>query len=237
MYGSDDIDIMNGYFMPSSADARALRIINEEFVGGSGSRSYLLTITFSIIVHAALLITIADPRIDIAGITDREPINKNISISFQRPAPPQVTQQAIPKPRVIPTSEPLPKPEPKPQIKPKPTPPRPEVSESQEVGQALMASDTRKQELQSYLSQIMARIERNKHYPRMARRRGTEGSIQVHFKVLDDGSISTLQLDGGHMLLSSAARAAINKSIPLPSPPSSVPTPYDVAFTMRFELD
>jgi protein TonB len=97
-----------------------------------------------------------------------------------------------------------------------------------------MASDSIKQQSQSYLSKIMAKIERNKHYPKMARRRGTEGAIQVNFLVLNDGNISTLQLRGGHKLLSSAARRAINKSIPLPSPPKS---PYQVAFTMRFELN
>jgi protein TonB len=223
---------MKGYFLPSSSDARALHIINEEFVGGSGSRSYMYTTMFSVMVHGALFITLADPLLDLSGITDREPTDRSINISLQRPAPPEVVQQPEPKPRVTATPEPQTKPEPKPKVEP--APPRPEVTESAEVGEALMASDARKQEFQSYLSQILAKIERNKHYPRMARRRGTEGAIQVNFTVLGDGNIRTLQLHGGHKLLSTAARNAINKSIPLPSPPRS---PYQVAFTMKFELN
>jgi protein TonB len=222
---------MNGYFLPSSADARALRIINEEFVGGSGSRSYLFTSMFSIMLHGALFISLADPLIDHLGITEREPTHKNISISFQRPAPPETVQQPEPKPRVTATSKPLPKPEPKPKVE---QAPRPEVAKSAEIGQALMASDARQQASKSYHAKVIEKIERNKHYPKMARRRGTEGAIQVNFLVLNDGNISTLQLHGGHRLLSSAARRAINKSIPLPSPPKS---PYQVAFIMRFELN
>jgi protein TonB len=222
---------MKGYFLPSSSDARALHIIGEEFVGGGDPRSCMFTTMFSVIIHGALFITFADPLLDLSGLSDREPTDRSINISFQRPAPPETVQRPEPKPQVTATPEPLPKPEPKPKVE---QAPRPEVAKSAEVGQALMASDARKQTSQSYLSQILAKIERNKHYPKMARRRGTEGAIDINFMVLNDGTISTLKLNGGHKLLSIAARNAIKKSIPLPSPPSS---PYQVAFTMRFELN
>ncbi len=192
----------------------------------------MLAAMLSIVVHAAFLITLADSRMDTSGITDREPLNRELSVSFQRPAPPQVVQQEKPKPRITPTPKPQPKPEPRPEVKPMPTA-RPEVTESQDVGEAIMASDTRKQQQQSYLSRIVAMIERNKHYPRLARRRGREGNVRVNFMVLNDGTISSLSLEGGHQLLSAAARSAIKKSIPLPTPPI---TPYEAKFTMRFEL-
>jgi hypothetical protein len=119
-------DTMKGYFLPSSSDARALHIINEEFVGGGGSSSYMFTTVLSMMLHGALFITLADPLLDLSGMTDREPTDRSINISFQRPAPPEVVQQPEPKPRVTATPEPQPKPEPKPKVEP--APPRPEVT-------------------------------------------------------------------------------------------------------------
>jgi len=92
-------------------------------------------------------------------------------------------------------------------------------------------------ERESYLQRLLAHIDSHKFYPRSARRRGTEGEIQVAFYLRKDGNISDLQISGGSKILRTAARQAVQQSLSLPPPPESMSLQEPVQFAMVYRLD
>lgn len=89
---------------------------------------------------------------------------------------------------------------------------------------------------QEYLRRLMAHIEAYKHYPRAARRRGIEGEVRIRFTLHQAGRVSGLDVDGEQRVLVASAREAVEAAEPMPSPPDSLPMPWEVSFTMRFTL-
>jgi periplasmic protein TonB len=92
-------------------------------------------------------------------------------------------------------------------------------------------------ERERYLSELLAHIEANKHYPISARRRRLEGDVGVHFTLLDDGSIREVEVGSGPAVLRAAARRTLERAVPLPRPPQSVESPLPVRYAMRFRLN
>ena len=97
--------------------------------------------------------------------------------------------------------------------------------------------ETVQHERESYLQRLLALIDSHKFYPRSARRRGTEGEIQVAFYLHKDGNISDLQISGGSKILRSAAKQAVQQALSLPPPPESMPLQEPVRFAMVYRLD
>lgn len=91
-------------------------------------------------------------------------------------------------------------------------------------------------EKEAYLARLLAHIERHKRYPRVARRRGLEGRVEVSFLLTRGGSVKDLRTDGAHALLGRAAEAAIRESLPLPVPPAGMELPLAIDFGMVFSL-
>jgi len=90
---------------------------------------------------------------------------------------------------------------------------------------------------QRYLGELLAHIERNKYYPRAARRRHVEGRVRVAFMLLDDGRIMDIKVDSGPGLLRSAARHTLERAVPMPRPPDDVDCPLAVRYEMRYRLN
>ncbi len=72
-----------------------------------------------------------------------------------------------------------------------------------------------------YLHRLWRALERSKFYPRRARRKGMQGSVQVRFRVLRDGSFEGLEVvsGSGSPLLDQAALQTVNKAsgaVPFP---------------------
>ncbi|MCG6887466.1 MAG: TonB family protein [Proteobacteria bacterium] len=88
-----------------------------------------------------------------------------------------------------------------------------------------------------YLAQLLAHIDTHKYYPRMARRWGLEGVIQVSFTLLPGGEISQLQVAGDNRILCQAANATVRAALPMPLPPEGVPLPMSVSFGMQYRLN
>jgi len=88
-----------------------------------------------------------------------------------------------------------------------------------------------------YLSDVMAHIEQHKWYPKAARRRGLEGEITVRFILLPDGSAENVLVENGPELLMAAARKAVEKATPMPTPPAKIHCPLKCEFRMRFSLN
>ena len=89
---------------------------------------------------------------------------------------------------------------------------------------------------QRYFSTLLAHIEGHKYYPRSARHRGIEGSIQISFRLLPNGSISGLMVSGGSLVLRRAAKNSVTNALPLPLCPPEINCPMQVSYAMQFKI-
>lgn len=198
-------------------------------------------ILFSAIAHGVVLWLFASALLK-PGVEQPKPAATRVSLNFQQPTPPAPEPPPKPQPKPKPKPKPLPKPKPKPEPEPpkpepQPEPPPPqEVPKQQQAEEAKMAAEATTG-VQNYLALIMQQVERHKNYPRVARRRGLEGSVQIRFLIAADGTVRALNLEGGHSLLRIAARKAVEDAVPFPPPPPGAARPCPIAFAMLFELE
>lgn len=101
---------------------------------------------------------------------------------------------------------------------------------------ALPTSEQRQQAKQHYLATLMTHIESHKHYPRTARQRRMEGQTTVQFTLLASGEICEINISNGPRLLRIASKAALQKALPLPKPPSTLDFPLPIQFDMEYRL-
>ena len=87
-----------------------------------------------------------------------------------------------------------------------------------------------------YLRRLMAHIELHKHYPRVARRRGIEGAVEVSFQLLPGGEVSDVTVEQGHRVLRKAVEEALAAARPMPAPPTALELPLPISFSMQFSL-
>ena len=98
------------------------------------------------------------------------------------------------------------------------------------------------QGLKGYLSLVRRIIEGNKRYPRRARRLGWQGAVRVSFTVLEDGTITGIELEEPCRYgdLNRAAIKTVQQSSPLPAPPKEIGreagAPLRIGTTIRFQL-
>jgi protein TonB len=57
-----------------------------------------------------------------------------------------------------------------------------------------ISNDAQKATQAAYIQQLHHLLERHKHYPRLARRRGEQGTVKVSFSIQADGSLQNIQL-------------------------------------------
>jgi protein TonB len=90
---------------------------------------------------------------------------------------------------------------------------------------------------EAYLAMLLAEIEKNKFYPRIARRRNLEGTIRVSFRLGCDGAVNQLAVQGEHGLLRKAAGKAVEAALPLPQVPAEIECPLQVDYAMAYTLE
>ena len=84
------------------------------------------------------------------------------------------------------------------------------VKEQNEINQDLLLAKQNK-----FINDLIKRINENKSYPNMARRRGIEGLVDVKFKILSDGNVKEMQIVSGRSVFQKSALEAISKSFPV----------------------
>nr|WP_246307394.1 energy transducer TonB [Azospirillum melinis] len=91
-----------------------------------------------------------------------------------------------------------------------------------------------------YAATVNGRLERAKTYPRLARMRREEGTVQVRFTLARDGTVTACTVTGGsgHDLLDVEACALVYRASPMPPPPDAGPGGrLDMAVPIRFSLN
>ena len=87
----------------------------------------------------------------------------------------------------------------------------------------------------AFYAKIRAKIKRNKTYPRIAQRRGMQGSVKVKFTILRNGQVGNIQVSGKKVFYKSA-RAAIKNAFPIATKNIPVLLPATVNLTLRYQL-
>lgn len=90
---------------------------------------------------------------------------------------------------------------------------------------------------QQYFLRLLTHIEGFKYYPRIARKRGIEGSIKISFRLLPNGSITGLIASGYPLMLRRAAKKSVKEALPLPACPNDVICPMQISYAMKFKLN
>ena len=221
--------------------------------------SFIVAAVISITVHATAVVYIGHNDTPLSNQPQSTVSLMRISLAPARPAAQEPEPETIPEPEP-PTPPPLQKPVPKPEPVQEPLPepiiePVPTSSEEPETAepieeQTATSSYTEapvnkpaldqvalENERDSYLLRMLAHIDSHKYYPRNARRRGTEGEVQITFYLHEDGSISDLQVKGGSKVLRRAAKQAVQKALSLPAPPESMHLQEQIRFGIVYRLD
>jgi len=205
-------------------------------------------LSFSLLVHGMLFITAGGSLSAPAPESRSDAVTR---LSFLTPTPiPEVVQEqrkkVVETKKVIKSKEVVKRDESKPEIV---EAEQEEVSQEMEpqVMQQVAASSTDvdqqlkegvlQRDRERYLSSVMAHLEKHKWYPKAARRRGVEGEVNVSFVLLPDGLARDVVVDGAPSVLLAAAKEAVKKALPLPTPPASIHCPLACEFRMQFSLN
>lgn len=86
-----------------------------------------------------------------------------------------------------------------------------------------------------FLSMVRQRINRNKSYPRIAKRRGMQGSVKVRFTILPNGHVGNISISGPKVFHFSARRA-VEKAFPVSTKNIPFSLPKTVNLTLRYQL-
>jgi protein TonB len=171
-----------------------------------------------------------------------EPIEEDTPPPVEEPPPEPKIEK--PKPIELPKPEPVVK---KPEIK------KPEVKKEkpkkvvkktrkkpQHVQKKSALKSTKKQqstaaEKNLFLAQVRDRINKHKSYPRMAKRRGMEGSVKVDFTILANGNVSGITVSGPKAFHTSA-KEAVQKAFPISVKDAPLSLPQKVSITLHYTL-
>lgn len=84
-----------------------------------------------------------------------------------------------------------------------------------------------------FIRRLKSKIERNKKYPRIAQKRGMQGSIKVRFTITKAGAPTNI-VTRGPRVFSSATKSAIKRSFPIST--KGVSLPMDITLTINYRL-
>jgi protein TonB len=86
-----------------------------------------------------------------------------------------------------------------------------------------------------FWSALRAKIDRNKFYPRIAKKRMMEGSVKVRFTILSNGKVGNITVSGPKVFYNSA-RNAVKKAFPINAKKSPIRLPTTINLTLRYQI-
>ena len=86
-----------------------------------------------------------------------------------------------------------------------------------------------------FLARLRAKINRAKSYPRIAQRRGMQGSVKVKFTILANGTVRIISVSGPKVFHNSA-RSAIKSAFPISTKNAPFSLPTSVNLSLRYQL-
>ncbi len=89
---------------------------------------------------------------------------------------------------------------------------------------------------EQFFSELKKKIDSNKYYPKAARRRGMEGSVEVRFMITPEGKLDKLQILSGEKIFFESAKSAIAKSFPQKIPEALRSEMGEVTLALEYKL-
>jgi protein TonB len=111
--------------------------------------------------------------------------------------------------------------------KPKKKPSRQQASSKQ--------SKSTKAERNKFWTKLRVKIDRNKFYPRIAKKRGMQGSVKVKFTILANGNVGHISVSGPKVFHNSA-KNAVKKAFPIDIKKSPISLPTSVNVPLNYQL-
>lgn len=88
----------------------------------------------------------------------------------------------------------------------------------------------------AFMVKLRELIDSNKHYPKSARRRGMEGSVEMRFNILKNGCVKHIEMVSGKSIFEKSAIAAIEKSFPIAVDTEFFSFPKEFRVTLVYKL-
>jgi len=152
------------------------------------------------------------------------------------PEPPVIEEKPVPEPEVVKKVEK--KPEPKKIVKKKTKKKKVHKKKkraSRASSRRATSSRVDPNKKSRFLSQIRAKINRAKSYPRIAQRRGMQGVVKVKFTILKNGHVGSISVRGPKVFQNSA-RSAVKKAFPISVKNAPLHLPTTVNLSLRYKL-
>ena len=97
------------------------------------------------------------------------------------------------------------------------------------------ASSVNPKKSKQFLSRLRAKINQKKSYPKMARRRGMQGTVKVSFVIQRNGHVGNIVVHGPKVFHKSA-KNAVKKAFPISTKNASISLPLKVNLSLRYKL-
>lgn len=169
---------------------------------------------------------IVEPEIIKEPIVEKEPeIEEEI-------VPEPIVEKVIPKPVVKKVKK---KPEVKKKTKKKKV--KKKQVRKKQVSKKVSArkSKSSKAEKNKFLANIRVKINKNKSYPRIAKKRRMQGSVKVKFTILSSGNVGNISVSGPKVFHGSA-REAVKKAFPISTKNAPIALPTSINITLRYQI-
>ena len=86
-----------------------------------------------------------------------------------------------------------------------------------------------------FLSKLRTKINKHKSYPRIAQKRGMQGSVKVKFTILSIGKVGNISVSGPKIFHKSA-RNAVKSAFPIDTKNAPISLPSSINITLRYQM-
>jgi protein TonB len=223
---------------------------------------YLSSFAITIIIYASILFSAIVFIQNSDSFSDKKVTKPNtLSISMlaqPKQKPPKKVKKKIKKPvkkkkpikEKVPLKEEIIKEEPEPVeeeiVKEEPKPVKQEIVKEQTPVKNKQQTIVKKQskinhdEIEAkkniFFTKLRNKIEQNKSYPKRARRRGIEGSVEVRFYLQSDGSVKKVEFLSGKNIFKKSIIKAIKNSFPVEVDKSLFDFPMEFKISVDYVL-
>ncbi len=110
--------------------------------------------------------------------------------------------------------------------------PRKTTQGKKRAGSAKKSNPAKKNQ---FLNKIRRKINQHKSYPKIAKRRGMQGSVKIRFTILSNGNVGHISVNGPKVFHSSARRA-VKGAFPISTRNIPLSLPASVNVSLRYQL-
>ena len=173
-------------------------------------------------------------------IVEEEPVVEEKPVIKEEPVPeekPVVKEEIVPEP-VVPKPV-VKKEKKKPEVKKKPKkkPIKKKTAKKKQVRQKASSRSAKSSaaEKNQFLANIRTKINKHKSYPRVAKKRGMQGTVNVKFTILSSGKVGNISVSGPKIFHRSA-RNAVKSAFPINVKNAPVSLPKSINIKLRYQI-